>query len=154
MPTALYVARVIHADITIANATSWQWWTSLTGFDFKDGLIYLHTGIKDDMYNLDKLKFDGNFHDSKLLWAFGNFSRFIKPNMIRVEVNTSLNLSLKEEYKNLMLSAYLDEKEKEIALVAINPTDSFKKINLKSISNLKLYTTSESKNLELSIVQN
>jgi hypothetical protein len=74
--------------------------------------------------------------------------------MIRVEVNTSLNLSLKEEYKNLMLSAYLDEKEKEIALVAINPTDSFKKINLKSISNLKLYTTSESKNLELSIVQN
>lgn len=53
-----------------------------------------------------------------------------------------------------MLSAYLDEKEKEIALVAINPTDSFKKINLKSISNLKLYTTSESKNLELSIVQN
>ncbi len=85
MNTALYVARVIHADLTIANARSWQWWTSLTTWDYKDGLIYLDTGDENDLFNRDKIKNDGEVRDSKLLWAFGNFSRFVTPGMTRIE---------------------------------------------------------------------
>ncbi|MCK5704086.1 MAG: glycoside hydrolase, partial [Cyclobacteriaceae bacterium] len=36
MPTALYVARIIHNDMVITNATSWQWWTAITQADYKD----------------------------------------------------------------------------------------------------------------------
>lgn len=44
MQTALFVARLIHNDIAVANAASWQWWTSITRVDYKDGLIYLDDG--------------------------------------------------------------------------------------------------------------
>jgi hypothetical protein len=33
MATALFVARIIHNDLTLCNARSWQWWTALTQFD-------------------------------------------------------------------------------------------------------------------------
>lgn len=44
MKTALFVARVIHNDLTIAEARSWQWWTAVSQVDFKDGLVYLADG--------------------------------------------------------------------------------------------------------------
>lgn len=28
---------------------------------------------------VDKAQYDGQFHPSKLLWALGNFSRFVRP---------------------------------------------------------------------------
>ncbi len=47
MKTACLWQRRIHNDITVANASSWQWWTALTRCDFKDGLIYLDDGRSD-----------------------------------------------------------------------------------------------------------
>ncbi|WP_166461209.1 glycoside hydrolase [Flavicella sediminum] len=85
--TALYVARVIHADLTLANASSWQWWTAITRADYKDGLIYIDTGNESDLYNQESLKYDGVARESKLLWALGNYSRFVKPGMRRIEIS-------------------------------------------------------------------
>ncbi len=48
MNTALYVARIIHHDLTIAHARSWQWWTAISQVDFKDGLVYLDDGSAGD----------------------------------------------------------------------------------------------------------
>ena len=146
--TALYVARVIHADLTLANASSWQWWTALTNANFKDGLIYLDTGNEKNMYNLNSLKFDGNFHESKLLWAFGNYSKFIRPGMIRVESLSSSNLTLKEQYNNLMHSTYLNPETSELTSVVINYSDEDKKVNFKNLTIHKMHVTSKDKNLE------
>ena len=55
METALFVANVIHADLTIANASAWQWWLAVSPYDFKDGLVYI-----------DKSKTDGTIYESKL----------------------------------------------------------------------------------------
>lgn len=44
MNTALYVARVIHHDLTVANAASWQWWTAFSEWNYKDGLIFIDDG--------------------------------------------------------------------------------------------------------------
>ena len=41
---ALYMARVIHYDMTVANASSWQWWLAISPYDYKDGLIYIFFG--------------------------------------------------------------------------------------------------------------
>ncbi len=148
MNTALYVARVIHADLTLANATSWQWWTALTDADYKDGLIYLDTGVENDMYNKISLKTDGNFHDSKLLWALGNYSRFVKPNMVRVEVLSNDNKSLKDQYKGIMISAYFNKKTSEITIVAINYSNENKNLDISDYQIDKMFVTSKDKNLE------
>ncbi|WP_299664608.1 glycoside hydrolase [uncultured Polaribacter sp.] len=154
MATALYVARVIHADLTLANANSWQWWTALTNADYKDGLIYLDTGVKKNMHNLESLKFDGNFHDSKLLWAFGNYSKFIRPGMIRVDSKLNTTLNLKEQYDNLMHSTYLNKETSELISVVINYSNEDKKVNFKNFYTDKMYVTSEDKNLEKVAVNN
>ncbi len=65
---ALYVARVIQADLTLAWASAWHWWLAVSPYDYKDGLVYI-----------DRDKDGGAVYDSKMLWALGNFSRFIRP---------------------------------------------------------------------------
>lgn len=148
MDTALYVARVIHADLTLANASSWQWWTALTIADYKDGLIYLDTGDENDLYNKNLLKQDGAFHDSKLLWALGNYSRFVRPNMVRIEVEIDDCKDLELQYKDVILSAYMDIKTSEIVLVAINYSNENKNLDLTDFVAKTMYTTSKNKNLE------
>ncbi|MFC6859924.1 glycoside hydrolase [Zunongwangia atlantica] len=151
MGTALYVARVIHADLTLANAKSWQWWTALTIADFKDGLIYLDTGNPEDMYNRESLKYDGEFHDSKLLWALGNFSRFVKPGMQRISADLNLDQSLNEQYEDIMVSAYKDSITNELVIVAINYSENPKtlQVNNREVTFEKVYETSTHKNLAL-----
>ncbi|MEI8113291.1 MAG: glycoside hydrolase family 30 protein [Bacteroidia bacterium] len=78
MKTALYIARVIHYDLVYANASAWQWWRSVGTSDYKDGLIYAEP---------DKSLLDGTFSDSKLMWALGNYSRFIRPEAKRLGVS-------------------------------------------------------------------
>lgn len=149
MDTALYVARVIHADLTLANASSWQWWTALTNADFKDGLIYLDTGIEDNMYDLQLLKNNGKYHESKLLWGLGNFSLFVRPGMKRIDVELIDDRTLREQYNSLMISAYEDDVKNEIVAVAVNYSDEDKSIRLsdKNLKFSKSYVTSHDKNL-------
>jgi hypothetical protein len=44
MGVALYVARIIHDDLTVAQARSWQWWTAVSQVDYRDVLVYLDDG--------------------------------------------------------------------------------------------------------------
>lgn len=77
MKTALYVARVIHHDLVYANAASWQWWRSVATGDYKDGLLRAYP---------DSTMRNGTVEDSKLLWVLGNYSRFIRPGAVRLDV--------------------------------------------------------------------
>lgn len=77
MKTALYVARIIHHDLVYAGARSWQWWRAVATGDYKDGLIRAYP---------DATLKDGRCEDSKLLWALGNYSRFIRPGAVRLQV--------------------------------------------------------------------
>jgi O-glycosyl hydrolase len=148
MDTALYVARVIHADLTLANASSWQWWTALSRADFKDGLIYIDTGNENNLYEPEPLKNDGVFHDSKLLWALGNYSRFVKPDMVRIKVSLNKDISFKEQYDNVMVSAYVNNETSEIVIVAINYSEESKSLNFLNFDIESMYVTSKDKNLE------
>lgn len=77
MKTALYVARIIHHDIVLAGARSWQWWRAVGG-DYKDGLIREYTAPD---------RKSGRVEDSKLMWALGNYSRFIRPGAVRLNLS-------------------------------------------------------------------
>lgn len=155
MPTALYVARVIHFDLVLAQAASWQWWTALSQVDYKDGLIYLdkgNNGITDQNHpDNEALKNDGNFHDSKLLWALGNYSRFVRPGMVRINSITEHMEDPYEAASALMVSAYKNDKRKEVVVVAVNYSETSHALELKSntdfLAEVKTYTTSKDYNL-------
>ncbi len=105
MATALRVALVIHYDLTLVNASAWQWWSAVAGEDFKSGLIftdYRHPGDAATIY------------ESKLLWALGNYSRFIRPGMVRLE------LSGAQDPAGLLGSAYIDPASGRVVLVFVN----------------------------------
>jgi len=103
--TALDVARIIHYDLTILNASAWQWWTAVSPENYKDGLIY--TDFKDDPNNQ-------NIIVSKLLWVFGNYSRFIRPGSQRIKMTGADNKF------GLLGSAYLDPEGEKLIIVFVN----------------------------------
>lgn len=39
------MARVIHYDIVVGGASSWQWWLAISPYDYKDGLVCVHTRV-------------------------------------------------------------------------------------------------------------
>ncbi|HEX8235221.1 MAG TPA: glycoside hydrolase [Abditibacteriaceae bacterium] len=106
METALVVARVMHLDLTIANVAAWQWWLGLSSVNFKDGLIYTDYRQPGD---------EQTIFPAKLLWAMGNYSRFVRPGMRRIEVTGPGH-----DIRGLMGSAYKSEAERKVVLVYVN----------------------------------
>lgn len=126
MDAALYIARVIHYDLTEANATSWQSWTAFTEADYKDGLIFIddndpaETEWKRNPKLLENCKTDGTCRESKYLWSFGNFSRFIRPGMVRIAMNT-IQAS---EGNEVLYSAYIDPATQQRVILFINRSEN------------------------------
>lgn len=132
MKTALYVARIIHHDLCFANAESWSWWRA-AGENYKDGLIRI--------FSKDHLK-SGYAQDSRLLWALGNYSRFIRPGAIRYDVKGSSDFN---PY-GVMCSAYRNQNGQWVA-VAINYSEQPQHFTLRlsddSILQWQMYRTSD-----------
>lgn len=116
MDTALAVARLMHVDLTVANASAWSWWLSVSPYDYKDGLIYTDWKKPGD---------EETVIESKLLWAFGNFSRFVRPGMTRVAVNGA-----EDDLEGLLTSAYHDQTSGRIIVVCINMAREPKTVQL------------------------
>lgn len=135
MTSALYIASVIHTDLTVANASAWQWWTAISVSDYKDGLIYI-----------DRNKADGNYYPAKMLWALGNYSRFIKPGALRVDARAQSSA----ENKPVLVSAY--KNGVNLTVVVINPNAEDVKIRLNTstakVKFDKVYITSEESDLK------
>ncbi|MBV8812273.1 MAG: hypothetical protein JO033_26690 [Acidobacteriaceae bacterium] len=106
MKTALDVARIIHLDLTLCGVSAWQWWTAVSPVDYKDGLIYtdwLKQGDPETIY------------PARLLWVLGNFSRFVRPGMQRVELEGA-----NHDIRGLMGSAFKDDRGQHVIAVYIN----------------------------------
>jgi O-glycosyl hydrolase len=141
MKTALYVARVIHHDLVYANAESWSWWRAAGG-DYRDGLIRI--------YSKDGWK-SGWAADSKLMWALGNYSRFIRPGARRYDITAAdqTGTVLPEGYNDptgVMCSAYRNEDGRWV-VVAINYSEELKPVNFRldagAASRWQMYRTSD-----------
>ena len=135
MTTALFIAKLIHHDLTYANATSWQWWLAVSTGDYKDGLVYI-----------DKSKTGGKVYDSQTLWALGNYSRFIASGSLRVNMDVSND-------QDFYISAYL--KDNKLITVAVNNSEEAIHLELSGIhpkqKNITLYTTADGKHLKRSV---
>ena len=107
MAPALYLARAIHTDLAVANAAAWQWWLAISPYDYKDGLVYI-----------DKNKTDGQFYPSKMLWALGNYSRFVRPGAVRLPAQPEAGAAASP-----LVSAYRSADGKQLITVVVNDTD-------------------------------
>lgn len=151
MQLALWTARIVSTDIAVGGVTSWQWWTAISRGDYKDGLIHVDDGASKGAGGADYCKNDGYIRDSKTLWALGNFSFFVKPGMVRVQIP---NLDNSTATTDVMVTAYKDVANKKLVIVAVNFSSSARtyKLNLSggTLTNNKLtpYTTSDAKSLK------
>ncbi|MCF1192328.1 hypothetical protein LRR18_12100 [Mangrovimonas sp. AS39] len=123
MDCALFLAKIIHFDITKANASAWQFWNAFepgdSDFDTKYYFIALDPN---EAYT------DGEFSPVKNLWSMGHYSRFVRPGMVRVEVNTGMTDL--ESAQSLMSSAYLDEESGRLVVIVINYSEKDQLIKL------------------------
>ena len=139
MACALYVARVIHYDFTLAQASAWQWWLAISPYDYKDGLVYV-----------DKEQ-SGTYHQSKTLWALGNFSRFIRPGAQRVAV-AGHDVQDQANCAGLMVSAYVHDARREVVVVFVNyghaPQHAQVQVEGAPVEHFVCYTTNCDNNLQ------
>ncbi len=137
---ALYIARVIHSDLVLANASAWHWWLAVSPYDFKDGLIYI-----------DDNKFGGHYYESKMLWSLGHFSRFVRPEMKRIATSRSDGKSSAEAIEGVLQSAYMNDDE--IVVVFVNQLENSKDIKItgipKGFKSIEIYQTTENPDINL-----
>ncbi|MVM33750.1 hypothetical protein GO755_27175 [Spirosoma sp. HMF4905] len=150
----LYVAKVIHNDLTVSNVTSWQWWLAINPYNYSDGLVYIN-GPDGTYTKHDNARQDGQVIESKQLWAFGNYARFVRPGMKRVAVQLA-NSDPRQEAGQCMISAYKDMRSRQIVVVCINMTADPITLPLHGLTirhgRFDCYKTTETKTLAKSIV--
>lgn len=141
---ALYMTKVIHIDLTVANAASWSYWTSLDHADDK-GRYHLIRLFYDESGDVH---ISGSHEASKTLWSLGQFSRFVLPGYKRVDAQ------MDDSNKHFFGSAYISQDENKIVAILTNCKDEsvnvdfkFVGIDANKIKNAKSYTTSNSDNL-------
>lgn len=153
----LYVAKVIHYDLTVADVSSWQWWLAVNPYNYSDGLVYINA--PSGQVDVNQCKTDGIVVTSKQLWALGNYARFVRPGMQRVQASIGGLEDPVLAASSLMVSAYRDETHKKIVIVLVNIANEARTLMLDNTGGLKLssgvfnaYTTDASDNLKRSFV--
>ena len=140
MDCALFLAKIIHTDLAVANAAAWQLWNvyepGSADFDTRYYLIALQTNDSNT---------SGSFKVTKNLWSMGHYSRFIRPGMKRLVIERDDQLTDEESSADVMCSAYTDGKDKTV-IVTINYLDEPRTINCKirggrKYKSLTIYTT-------------
>ena len=111
MNTALHMARVMHGDLTIVNVAGWSWWLAFSPHDYKDGLLYTNWKKKGD---------EESILPSKTFWVFGQHSRFVRPGMVRVEIDGP---GL-QDHRALLATAYHDAGSGRVVVVYVNSARS------------------------------
>lgn len=153
---ALWMARIIHTDLVFGNATGWSFWTALNQSTYGDhpyrfNLILYQPNVNSPSHT------DGAFKENKLLWTLGNFSRFVRPDMVRFEVVDS-DYGETASVENFMISGYKSSSSNELVLVCINNTDGARSILFENYGEdfevendiFEVYITSSTKDLKKS----
>jgi hypothetical protein len=139
------MARIIHSDMVIANASAWEWWLAISPYDYKDGLVYI-----------DYDKNDGNVYESKMLWSLGHYSRFVRPGMKRIETIRTVPVTISGSLSGLMESAYISDTADRLVVVFVNYLAVDKKVKFaglsETFSNVSVYQTTASENDNLRLV--
>ncbi len=137
MDSAFNMADVIMQDITELDVTAWQYWVGVANGGYRDGLIYVSTSAK-------------ACRPAKRLWVMGNFSKFIRPGFVRVDVSQPY-----KDIYNLSTVAFTgvqDGKEELVIVVSNKEEEKTVQMGLADFSkyvSYEVYTTNENRDLEM-----
>ena len=153
---ALWLARIIHTDLVFGNATGWSFWTALNQSTYGDHPFRFNLILYQPNSNSPSHT-DGTYEANKLLWTLGNYSRFIKPNMVRFQV-VDPDYNDESSVENFMISGYKNPSTNEIVLVCVNNTNENREISFTNYGedfeivndSFDVYVTSNTTNLRKS----
>ncbi len=145
---ALFMAKVMYADLVIGGASEWSFWTAMDaeqwGFKNRYNLLRMHTTGGDYAPATN----GGTVSDVKTLWVLGNYSRFVRPGYKRIETTPAGDLS------GLMCVSFLSPDGRQIVSVLTN--NSLKPTSVqvglspryqKRVRDMKCYLTDKEHNL-------
>lgn len=119
---ALTLAHHIHEALAIGNVNAFlywgYWWNGVT----PEGLITA-SGL------------DSYYETTKRYYMFKQFSRFIRPGMVRIDAGSDL--------QNLRISAYQNDKDLAVVIINKNGAQQRLTLNLPGDAKLDIYETSD-----------
>ncbi|WP_417015454.1 glycoside hydrolase [Alistipes sp.] len=113
MDIALYMAKVIHNDLTVAGVTSWSFWTSMDVPRWGQKCRFMLIALGDGTNEFDIRNGEGAWKAAPTLWVLGNYSLFVRPGYHRIAL--TLN-----ESRSFFGSAYASPDGKRIVAVYTN----------------------------------
>lgn len=122
---ALFLAKLIHHDLTTGNATAWHYWNSYEPGSADNPRYYLialnprRAARPDTLYTV-----------TKNLWALGHYSLFVRPGMVRVETDRNDGLADTAIARTIMIAAFKDATAKKVVVNMINYTQENKSAQL------------------------
>lgn len=116
---ALWLSRIVQIDLVHGNATGWDFWTAMNNSTFGDHSNRFNLILWQPNVNGPE-QTDGTYEIVKNFWAYGNFSRFIRPGMVRFEVLDSAYDDELDAAQNFLVSGFLDTASNEVVLVCFN----------------------------------
>lgn len=139
MDYALFLAKMIHHDFVIGNATAWHYWNAYEPGSPNNPRYYL-IAMNPGRANSDTL-----FTVTKNFWALGHYSLFVRPGMKRVETSRNDGLADTAIAKNIMISAFKDVTGKKLVVNMINYTNDDKDLTIimEGVKNNKLRLTNK-----------
>jgi len=112
MNPALAIARTIHFDLTVANASAWSTWLAAAPIEhnYKE-FIYFDNANQ-------------TFEVAKSGWALGHYARFIRPGAERIEFEGANN-----DIEGVLASGWRDATTNELTLVYANQLNANEVVN-------------------------
>ena len=146
MDIALYMSKVIHNDLTIANVSSWSYWTAMdvARWGHKNRFLLISLVPKGGEHG--DIQEEGSYQATATLWVLGNYSRFIRPGYRRIDLELN-------ESRSFFGSAWLSPEGDKLVAVYTNLSDKGVRLNetregwAGEPKSITTYTTTSSKNL-------
>lgn len=136
MDSAFHLAQEIANDLRILDVVSWQNWVGVAPGGYRDGLIYIDEKSQ-------------KFNALKRLWSFGNYSRYVRPGYVRVDITTNTYV-----LNEMLPTAFIgtnDEGKQELVMVFINEKEeeqTFLLTGMSEYDTISYYVTSDEYDLE------
>ncbi|MBN1309258.1 MAG: hypothetical protein JXA18_15140 [Chitinispirillaceae bacterium] len=113
----LFLAKVIHHDLTLGNASGWQYWETFGRRGTSLRYMLVQTSNQE-------------CSPAKTGWALGHYSFFIRPGMKRIGMTRSDSANPLEAADGILPSAYLNQATGDLVIVVVNYEDRDNTIKL------------------------
>ena len=146
MDLALAMAQVIHTDLTVANVSSWSYWTTCERERWSQKSRFYLIRLNPTGGDYGELTEGGTYTTSKNLWVLVNYSRFIRPGYKRISATPE------QQGSDFLASAYVSPENDKLVVVYVNLKKESVKVDntitgAETPSNAEQYVTSEGRDL-------